>query len=181
MKKAVENKMFQTEQLTVGFEMYKPGQDSASKNEGELNISKRLMSSVVKSHKNFIDVVVYDALACNSIWVNHCKNLGIGAIVRAKNNNNKSLRQLKKKVNKLEPVEVWNSEKGFEKVEIYESTFTMDNVLQPLRFVKFTMKYLNKKQSQIMIVTTLMGMPLKILFKIIRARWDIENFNYTNL
>ena len=85
--------------LVIGFEMYKAGQDSASKNEGELNVAKRLMSSVVKSHKSFIDVVVYDALACNSIWINHCKDLGIDAIVIAKNNNNKSLRKVKKKVN----------------------------------------------------------------------------------
>ena len=85
--------------LVIGFEMYKAGQDSASKNEGELNVAKRLMSSVMKSHKSFIDVVVYDALACNSIWINHCKDLGIDAIVRAKNNNNKSLRKVKKKVN----------------------------------------------------------------------------------
>jgi hypothetical protein len=167
--------------LVIGFEMYKAGQDSASKNEGELNVAKRLMSSVVKSHKSFIDVVVYDALACNSIWINHCKDLGIDAIVRAKNNNNKSLRKVKKKVNKLDPIEVWNAEKGFEKVEIYESMFTMDNVLQPLRFVKFTMKHINKKRTQIMIITTLMGMPLKTLFKIIRARWDIENSIFNNL
>ena len=83
--------------LVIDFEMYKPGQDSASKDEGELNVAKRLISSVVKSHKKFIDVVVYDALACNSIWINHCKNLGIDAIVRAKNNNNNSLSQQKMK------------------------------------------------------------------------------------
>ena len=77
--------------------------------------------------------------------------------------------QLKKKVNKFDSIKIWNAEKGFEKFEIYESTFTMDNVLQPLRFVKFRMKHLNKKRSQIMIVTTLMGMPLKTLFKIIKA------------
>jgi len=35
------------------------------------------------------------------------------AIARAKSNYNKSLKQVKKKVNKLEPVEVWNDEKGF--------------------------------------------------------------------
>lgn len=87
--------------LVIGFEMYRPGQDSSSKDEGELNVGK---------------------------------NLGIDAIVRAKNNNNKSLRQVKKKVNKLNPI-----------------------------------------------VTTLMGMPLKILFKIIRARWDIENSIFNNL
>jgi len=90
-----------------------------------------MITSVLKSHKELIDVVVYDALACNSIWINHCSNLGIDAIIRAKNNNNNSLRQVKKKVNKTEAVEVWESEKGFEKVEIFESTFTMENVEQP--------------------------------------------------
>ena len=60
--------------------MYKPGQDTVSKDEGELNVAKRLISSVVKSHGKLFDVVVYDALACNSIWINHCRNLDIDAI-----------------------------------------------------------------------------------------------------
>ncbi len=42
--------------LVIGFEMYKPGQDPVSKDEGELNVGKRQISSVVKSHKNCIDV-----------------------------------------------------------------------------------------------------------------------------
>jgi predicted transposase YbfD/YdcC len=167
--------------LVIGFEMYKPGQDAVAKDEGELNVAKRLISSVLKSHKKLIDVVVYDALACNSIWINHCKNLGVDAIVRAKNNNNNSLRLAKKTVNKTEAVEVWVDEKGFEKVEVFESTFTMDNVEQPLRFVKFTIKHKNKQRTQIMIVTTCMDMVLKTLFKIIRARWDIENSIFNNL
>jgi len=167
--------------LVIGFELYKPGQDSATKDEGELNVGKRLISSVVKSHRKLIDVVVYDALACNSIWFNHCRNLGIDAIVRAKNNNNNSLRLARKTVNKTEVVEVWEVEKGFEKVEVYESTFTMDNVEQPLRFVKFALKHKNKLRTQIMIVTTCMDMARKTLFKIIRARWDIENSIFNNL
>jgi len=167
--------------LVIGFEMYKPGQDAVSKDEGELNVGKRLISSVMKSHNKLIDVVVYDALACNSIWINHCKNLGIDVIVRVKNNNNKSLRLAKKMVNKTEAVDVWEDEKGFEKVEVYESTFTMDNVEQPLRFVKFALKHNDKKRTQIMMVTTCMNMALKTLFKIIRARWDIENSIFNNL
>ncbi|WP_243450467.1 hypothetical protein [Desulfosporosinus sp. Sb-LF] len=121
--------------LVIGFEMYKPAQDASSKDEGELNVGKRLITSVVKNHKKLIDIVVYDALACNSVWINHCKSLGIEAIVRAKNNNNNSLRLARRTVNKTEAVEVWKHEKGFEKVEVYQSTFTMDNVEQPLRFV----------------------------------------------
>jgi hypothetical protein len=49
--------------LVISFEMYNPGQDSTSKDEGELSVGKRLITSVIKRHKNFIDVVVYDALA----------------------------------------------------------------------------------------------------------------------
>ncbi|WP_158291377.1 hypothetical protein [Desulfosporosinus sp. Sb-LF] len=41
----------------------------------------------------------------------------------------------KKTADKTEAVEVWVDEKGFEKVEVYQSTFTMDNVEQPLSFV----------------------------------------------
>ena len=167
--------------LVVGFEMYRPGQDSSSKDEGELNVGKRLISNVMKSHKKLIDVVVYDALACNSVWINYCKDLHIDAIVRAKNNNNKSLRLVKKKVNKSDIVDIWKNEKGFEKVEVYESVFSMENVEESLRFVKFAMKYHNKKRSQIMIVTTCMDMSLNTLFKIIRSRWDIENSIFNNL
>jgi predicted transposase YbfD/YdcC len=167
--------------LVIGIEMYRPGQDSSSKDEGELSVAKRLLLSVMSGHKKLIDIVVYDALACNSIWINHCKKLGVDAIVRAKNNNNKSLRLVKKKVNKSKTIEVWNDETGFEKVEVYESMFTMDNAKQPLRFVKFAMKHQNRKRSQIMIVTTLMEMSPKTLFKIIRARWDIENSIFNNL
>ena len=57
----------------------------------------------------------------------------------------------------------------------------MDNVKQPLRFAKFAMKHKDGKRSQIMIVTSCMDMSLKTLFKMIRARWDIENSIFNNL
>ncbi|WP_347707941.1 transposase [Clostridium sp. C2-6-12] len=113
--------------------------------------------------------------------MNHCIEHGVDAIVRTKNNNNNSIREVKKRVNKSDIVETWTEERGFEKIEVYESEFTMDKVLEPLRFVKYTMKYPNKKRSQIMIVTNCMNMELKTLFKIIRARWDIENSIFNNL
>ncbi|WP_243450459.1 hypothetical protein [Desulfosporosinus sp. Sb-LF] len=34
--------------LVIGFEMYKPGQDAVTKDEGELNVGKRLISDVVQ-------------------------------------------------------------------------------------------------------------------------------------
>ena len=36
--------------------------------------------------KNLIDVVVYDALACNFVWINHCIKHDVDVIVRTKNN-----------------------------------------------------------------------------------------------
>jgi len=125
--------------------------------------------------------VVYDALACNSVWINHCITLGTNIIVRAKNNKNNSLIRAKKKVNKSEEIAVWKDEKGFEEIKVYEEIFKMDNVEQPLRFVKFTMKYPDKKRSQIMIVTSCMNISFRTMFKIIRARWDIENSIFNNL
>ena len=68
------------------YEEFKTG----SEDEGEQSAAKRLLSDITKTYKNLFDVVGYDA------------------IVRAKSNYNKSLQQVKKKVNKLEPVEVWN-------------------------------------------------------------------------
>jgi predicted transposase YbfD/YdcC len=167
--------------LVLDFEMYKSAEDSATKDEGEQTVSKRLLSNVVNDHKGLIDVVVYDALVCNSVWFNHCAELGVDTVVRAKNNNNKSLRDVKKKVNKMDEVDVWDDEKGYENVKVYESTFKMDNVDRKLRYVKFLMKYPDGKRSQVMIVTTCMKMDLKTLFKIIRARWLIENSIFNNL
>ena len=92
--------------LTVGFEMYKPGVDSISKDEGELNVAKRLITDVSRTYGNLFDVVVYDALACNSKWINHCLNLEVDVVVRVKNNNNNSIKAIKKKINKQEPIEI---------------------------------------------------------------------------
>ena len=101
--------------------------------------------------------------------------------MRAKNNKNNSIKQIKKKVNQLNPVDVWNHEKGFSRVVVFESNFTMENVNQPLRFVKYAMKHSDGKHSQIMIVTSCLKMSIKTLFKMIRARWDIENTVFNNL
>jgi hypothetical protein len=87
---------------------------------------------------------------------------------------------IKKETNRKELNEIWCEEQGYEQVEVYESEDEMENVNQPVRFVKFTMKRSNDRYSQIMIVTTLMETDLHTLFKMIRGRWDIENsiFNY---
>jgi hypothetical protein len=49
-----------------------------------------------------------------------------------------------------------------------------------LRYVKFAMKDNYKNRTQILIVTTCLKMPLFTLYKMIKARWDIENCIFNN-
>lgn len=61
--------------LVLGFEMMRPERDSTNKDEGEMTAAKHLITDITSSYPKFIDVVVYDALACNSQWINHCLDL----------------------------------------------------------------------------------------------------------
>jgi len=140
-----------------------------------------LIQRVSENHSKPIDVVVYDAFACNSVWINTCIEVGMDAIVRVKNNNVESIKSIKKTINKSYEIAVWTDIKEFENVKVYEGNFYMKSVEQPLRFVKFLIKKPDGKRSQIMIVTACMNMDLKTLFKIIRVRQDIENSIFHNL
>ena len=51
---------------------------------GELTAAKRLIKRVSNDHKDFVDVIVYDALACNSEWINTCIKSGLDTVVRVK-------------------------------------------------------------------------------------------------
>ena len=128
-----------------------------------------------------MDVVVYDAIACNSEWFKTCIEAGVETVVRVKNNNIDSVREARKKVNKSDEVAVWMDIDGYENVKVYEENFNMDKVDKPFRFIKFLMKKPDGKRFQTMIVTTCVEMELKTLFKIIRARQDIENSIFHNL
>ncbi len=48
--------------IVIDFEQYKPGEDSATKDEGELTVAKRLIKRVSENDKNLLDVLVYDAI-----------------------------------------------------------------------------------------------------------------------
>jgi predicted transposase YbfD/YdcC len=82
-------------------------------------------------------------------------------------------------VNKEEISEIWES-KG-EKIKIYEGNFNMNGVEQPLRYVKFAKSKSKTERSQMLIITTCVDMSLETLYKIIKARWEIENSIFNNL
>ncbi len=165
--------------LVVGFDTYKPGEDSVKKDEGELNAAKRLLTDISKPYSNLFDVVVYDALACNSKWINHCLDLGLDIVVRAKKN--KSVKSIKCQTNKCDPVEIWKNEKGYSEIIVFEEIFRMTGVKQTLRFVKYKYKYIDGRYDQIMIVTSCLDASLRTLLKMIKGRWNIENSVFNNL
>lgn len=161
--------------LVVDFEPYRPLVDKPSKNEGELTAAKRLIKRISNDHKDFVDVIVYDALACNSEWINTCIDAKIDTVVRVKKNNINSIKEVKYRVNKLAPIEIWKNYGGYKSVEVYEGYFKMNNVGSELRFIKFHQTNQNNKRTQIMIITTSMDLGPNTLYKIIKARQDIEN------
>ncbi|MFA7206068.1 MAG: hypothetical protein WC102_07015 [Saccharofermentanales bacterium] len=137
--------------MVLGFDQQRSWEENLNKEEGDLGVAKRLIVSIKEDYGTLVDVVV-----------------------RAKENNIKSLRQIKKETNRKDPKVIWHEKDGYERVEVYESEYEMEHVDQALKFVKFTMKRSNDRYSQIMIVTTLMETSLHTLFKMIRGRWDIE-------
>lgn len=109
--------------LIIDFELYKGSEDSSKKDEGELTVAKRLLSRVVKEYKNTLDVVVYDALACNSSWINHCTVNKVTPLVHVKDNNIGSIKEVKAKINKSDVKEVWQDKKRECEVKTYEEAF----------------------------------------------------------
>ncbi len=118
---------------------------------------------------------MYDALACNSEWINTCIDAKIDTVVRVKKNNINSIKEVKYTVNKSEPDEIWQNYEGYKSVEVYAGYFKMNNVGPELRFIKFHQRKQNNKRTQIMIITTSMDLEPNTLYKIIKARQDIEN------
>ena len=90
--------------LVIDYEMIKHREEANDTGEGEIIAAKRLLNRAVSTHKGLIDVITYDALACNSVFLNECINLNIDAVIRVKDNNNLAIRKVKKETNTKYPI-----------------------------------------------------------------------------
>jgi len=165
--------------LVLDFEMKKHKNEANDTGAGELISSQKLLNRVVSVHSGLVDVVAYDALACNSPFINECRKLNIEAVVRIKKSHIKSIKEVKKKTNKKKYIKKWYD--GNKRVKAYESLLFMDGVEQRLRYIKFKKKSKNGDRSQVLIVTTSMTLGVKTLYKIMKARWNLENRVFNNL
>lgn len=171
----------QKPRLIIDYEMYQGLVDSSKKEEGELTVAKRLLTRATKEHKHLLDVVVYDALASNSIWFNHCISCNVIPIVQVKGTHNLAIKVAKTQINKSEIKEAWQDQKRNRKIVAYEESFCLKGVDKPLRLVKFQQKNAQGKYTQVVVMTTDFTIALQTIYKIIHARWDIENSIFNNL
>ena len=118
-------------------------------------------------------------MACNSPFINECINLNVDAVVRIKKSHIKSIIKVKKLTNKKKYTKKWYD--GTKRIKAYESLFYMDGVEKQLRYIKFKKKSRNGERSQVLIVTTSMTLGVKTLYKIMKARWNLENRVFNNL
>ena len=165
--------------LVIDYEMIKHRKEANDTGEGELIAAKRLLNRAVSAHRGLVDVVTYDALACNSVFLNECLKLNIEAVIKVKDNYNLAIRKVKKETNTKYPSKHWHE--GLYEIWAFESIFHMDGVQSPLRYVKFAKRKGNGERSQVLIVTTALDMNVKKLYRIMKARWNIENQVFNNL
>lgn len=165
--------------LVLDFEMNKHKNEANDTGEGELTTARKLLNRVVSAHNGLIDVIAYDALVCNSPFINECRKLNIETVIRVKKSKVLSIKKVKKETNRKSHTFEWQDEN--QQIKAYESLFYMDGVDQPLRYIKFEKKNENGDRTQVLIMTTSMTISTKIIYRIMKARWDIENRVFNNL
>ncbi len=169
----------ETTSLVLDFEMIKHKCEANDTGEGELITARKLLNRVVSAHNGLIDVVAYDALACNAPFINECINKDIEAVIRVKKSHILSIKKVKKETNIKNHTHTWQD--GNTRIRSYESLFYMDGVERPLRYIKIAKKNENGSRTQVLLMTTSMTISIKTIYKIMKARWDIENSIFNNL
>jgi len=124
-------------------------------------------------------VLAYDALTLKAPFINECINLNIDAVIRVKKSYILSVKAVKRITNKKDYIHEWQDNDY--SIKASESIFHMPGVEQPLRYIKFAKKIRNGDRSQVLIVTTATDMNVKTVYRIMKARWNIENRVFNNL
>ncbi|MBU5314521.1 transposase [Tissierella carlieri] len=168
--------------LILGQEMLEPKKDGSNKDEGEITGGKRLIKKLYKEFHHFADIIVADALYCNSIWIKEVISIGMDAVVRVKDERLNIVKDalalfkcrqadrewiIKKTNNNYRIIKVWD-EDGFE----------MSDSSIKVRFIKFVEEVHSKDKVEFKegwIITTDKVTPVETLYKIMHKRWDIEN------
>lgn len=171
--------------IALGMEMLGPKNDGSDKDEGEMTGVKRLLTNLHKTHYHFADVIVADALYMNAPFINLVKDIGMDAVVRAKDmrlNIVKDALGLFKK--RKADCEFHDTNKRV--LAWDEDNFYMEGSAHNIRFLKFVEYWTtpkgNEMSREMMCITTLpKGISAHTIWLIMRKRWDIENNGFRML
>jgi Transposase DDE domain len=192
--------------ILLGIEHLHPKQDGSDKDEGELTGSKRLLRRLHKEFHHFADVIVADALYANAPFVQEVKSIGMDAVIRIKNTRLNVVKDAlglfkgrtadrqwevsdtapkanrKKQRGRRVSVQAWD-----------EEGFKMTGLDDPIRFIRFvetvteTVFFGGKPKpvtvvKEVWVITTLgRHVTAEVIWKMIHARWDIENNGFREL
>lgn len=170
-----------TVHIALGQMMLKP-RDGSQKAEGELTGGTRLLHCLREKLGHFADVVTCDALYLTAPFFSMVKSLGMEAVVRLKDEN----RCLYKDTKPIFDQGLYRG-KDFSwreytvRVQDYPHA-DMTNYDEEVRVVKFEqISRSGKKIKEVWLVTTSMTIRPETLWKIMRARWEIENNGFHQL
>ena len=171
--------------IALGMEMLGPKNDGSDKDEGEMTGVKRLLTNLHKTHYHFADVIVADALYMNAPFINLVKDIGMDAVVHAKDmrlNIVKDALGLFKK--RKADCEFHDTNKRV--LAWDEDNFYMEGSAHNIRFLKFVEYWTtpkgNEMSREMMCITTLpKGISAHTIWLIMRKRWDIENNGFRML
>ena len=115
--------------------------DSSDKNEGEITGAKRLIKKPHKDFHHFADIIVADALYCKSTWVKEVLSIGMGAVIRVKDEKLHIVKDALGLFKWRDADKEWIIKQGHKKFKIIrawdEDNFEMSDSNIKVRFLKF--------------------------------------------
>ena len=169
--------------VIFGQEMLKPV-DGSGKDEGELTGAKRLIRRLKKRHGHFADVLVVDALYLNAPFINALKECGMETVIRLKDER-RLLFQDAESMFQRDEGRKKSFNIGKKRVEVWDlSGFEIAGSPHKLRVVRYREKWEEKgKESEcwMWLVTTLEHADYRILWEMMKRRWDIEENGFHQL
>ena len=171
--------------IALGMEMLGPKNGGSDKDEGEMTGVKRLLTNLHRDHYHFADVIVADALYMNAPFINLVKDIGMDAVVRAKDMRLNIVKDALGLFKKRKADYEFNDTK--KRVLAWdEDNFFMEGCPHNIRFLKFVEYWTTPKgkemSREMMCITTLCkDISAHTVWLIMRKRWDIENNGFRML
>jgi hypothetical protein len=182
------------EEVVLGFESLRnreqrrlAGDRAADCDEGEETAAIRLVERLRKTYGRWLDVIVADGLYANGPFLTTLDRLHLGAVIVAKKDHDEPLREALNLWAGRAPSESFEDEKAGEYIELWDcrELRTLSTFKGPIRVTRAVVHSLDpddaaepKQWCFISIGAPAHKLSSRQLFRVIRARWHIENTGF---